>query len=114
MLLSRCCRWRPYHRRALHAVLERHCADVGCDPSEIARSANALLRFTEDAAAVEEARARGRPVSAGGAEQLREQVEQYAAAGAEELIIPDCNIPTPEERSATYHRFMREVAAEFR
>ncbi len=95
-------------------VLERHCADVGRDPSEIARSANAMLVFTDDAEAAEEARSGGRPVMAGDAAQLREQVEQYAAAGVDELIIPDFNMPTPEERSATYDRFMDEVAAEFR
>ena len=104
----------PAVLRQKGAVLERHCGDVGRDPSEIARSANAMLLLTEDAAAAEEARSSGRPVIAGDAAQLREQVAQYAAAGVDELIVPDFSMPTPEERAATYDRFMREVAAEFR
>jgi F420-dependent oxidoreductase-like protein len=104
----------PETLRRKGEVLERHCADVGRDPKQIERSANALLQFTEDEASAKAARSSGRPVIAGTPEQVRDQVREYAAAGVDELIIPDFNLGGPEQRAATYDRFMREVVPEFR
>lgn len=103
----------PDTLRRKGAILEQHCADVGRDPQEIERSANALLRFTATEAEAEEARSSGRPVIAGTVEQVRAQVADYAAAGVDELIIPDFNLGGPEERAATYDRFMQEVVPAF-
>jgi alkanesulfonate monooxygenase SsuD/methylene tetrahydromethanopterin reductase-like flavin-dependent oxidoreductase (luciferase family) len=43
-------------------------------------------------------------------DQLVERVARYAAAGTDELIIPDFNL-APTQTAETVERFMTEVAA---
>ena len=95
------------------AVLDQHCADVGRDPAEITRSAQALLVFADNEEQAEGARGREATIT-GNAEQLREIVERYAEAGVDELIIPDFNLGTLEQKKAAYDRFMNEVISHFR
>ena len=92
------------------AVLERHCADIGRDPAEIERSANALLHFDEEEASP----ADRRPRLAGPVDAIREQVGRYRDAGVNEIIIPDSGMGSLEGRKQTYDRFIEEVAPGFR
>ena len=95
-------------------VLERHCADLGRDAAEIERSANATLVLSDDAETVERALGGGRPVIAGNLEQVREQIQGYIDAGVDEVIIPDFNMRSLDEKRETYDRFITEVAPSFR
>jgi alkanesulfonate monooxygenase SsuD/methylene tetrahydromethanopterin reductase-like flavin-dependent oxidoreductase (luciferase family) len=95
-------------------VLEAHCRDIGRDPGEIKRSAQAMLVLTDDAALIERMRGSGRPVIAGNPDQVADVVQAYADAGVDELIIPDFNLGTGPAKLATYDRFWDEVAVRFR
>lgn len=95
-------------------VLERHCADLGRDAAEIERSANATLVLSDDAETVERALGGGRPVIAGNLEQVREQIQGYIDAGVDEVIIPDFNMRSLDEKRETCDRFITEVAPLFR
>ncbi len=91
-------------------VLEQHCEDVGRDPTEIQKSAVGLLRFVEteeDAAAVREHLGL-RSGLVGTPDQLRRRVDEYAAVGVDELLVPDFAFPV-EERNANLDRFRAEV-----
>ena len=94
-------------------VLDQHCADVGRDPAEIHRSVQTLVAFSDRPEQIERAGARG-AVIAGTPQQLREAIERYAEAGADEIVIPDFNLATLEEKKATYDRLMDEVVSHFR
>ncbi|MEE9416186.1 MAG: TIGR03560 family F420-dependent LLM class oxidoreductase [Acidimicrobiales bacterium] len=100
----------PSDLRHKIAVLEQHCATVGRDPSEIQRSAAALLVMTDSPEEAEQLRSgmehRGGLV--GTIDQLREIVAEYAAAGVDELVIPDFTM-TAETRADTLDRFRAEV-----
>ena len=98
--------------RYFNALIGRLCDAAGRDPATIARSAAVILRLCDSEA--EAARLRressGRPVLVGTPEQLVEQVADYAAAGTDELIIPDFNL-RPEEAPEIAERFMSEVVS---
>lgn len=96
------------------AILDQHCAEIGRNPAEIARSAVALLALTDDEAVVERARKTGRPVIAGDSSAVKQQIQDYIDAGVDEIIIPDFNLGSLDQKKATYARFIDEVAAEFR
>ena len=98
------------------AILDRHCADVGRDPSQIQRSAVALLFLSEDREFVEKMRSRGlgRPTIIGSAKEVRETVRAYADAGVDELIVPDFTLGPRDAKLATLDVFQSEVAAELR
>jgi len=95
-------------------VLDGHCERVGRDPASIARSAAALVYLSDDAALVrrigEEPQAR--PSIAGNVAQLRETVAAYAAAGVDELIVPDFHLPAGAgaDKTEFLDRFIEEVA----
>ena len=97
-------------------ILERHCADVGRDPSQIQRSAVALLFLSDDEAFVEKMRSRdiGRPTIIGNVMQVQEIVAAYAEAGVDELIVPDFTLGPMDAKLATLDRMIGEVAAPFR
>jgi F420-dependent oxidoreductase-like protein len=91
-------------------ILDRYCDEIGRDPRSIRHSAQALLIMSEDPAFLERVRAAGRPVLGGAAAEIRALVEQYAAAGVHELIIPGFTIGrTLEEKLATLDRFNEQV-----
>ena len=94
-------------------ILDQHCADVGRDPSEIHRTVQTLIAFSDRPAQVERAGARG-AVIAGTAQKMRDAIERYAEAGAAEIVIPDFNLATLEEKKETYDRLMAEVVSHFR
>ncbi len=94
-------------------ILDEHCAAVGRDPSTIHRTVQTLIAFTDQPAQVERAGARG-AVIVGTSRDMREAIERYAAAGAQEIVIPDFNLATLEEKKQTYDRLMDEVVSYFR
>ncbi len=94
-------------------VLDQHCADVGRDPSEIHRTVQTLIAFSDQPAQIERAGARG-AVIVGTAQDMRDAIEQYAEAGAAEIVIPDFNLATLDEKKVTYDRLMDEVVSHFR
>jgi F420-dependent oxidoreductase-like protein len=93
------------------AVLDRHCEDLGRDPSTIARSANALLFLSEDEAWVAERRSRdvGRAAIVGTPAEVVDIVAAYEEAGVDELIIPDFNMRDPSRKRETMDLFMEHV-----
>lgn len=101
----------PAFLRQKMAVLDQRCEEIGRDPGEIERSANALLTISDDPSRVERAKAAGPRVIAGTAEQVGEQLREYADAGVHEVIIPDFNLGRDRDaKVATMDRF-REIAS---
>jgi F420-dependent oxidoreductase-like protein len=93
-------------------VLDRHCGDVGRDPSEIQRSAVALLFLSDDESFIKKvASGPGDRTIAGNVDQLREIVAGYRDAGVDELIVPDFTLGGMQQKLDTYDRFMQEVAS---
>ncbi|MEO1059999.1 MAG: TIGR03560 family F420-dependent LLM class oxidoreductase [Actinomycetota bacterium] len=97
-------------------VLERHGEDVGRDPSEVERSAVALLFLSDDEDWLARIRGRDieRPSIIGTPAELVETVAEYRDAGVDELIVPDFTLGGGQRRLDTMDRFLTEVAAEFR
>ena len=79
---------------AKSAVLRARCEEIERDPSSIQKSTQAMLVAGEDPAAMAEQAAKfaGRPVIVGSSDAIVDQVGAYAAAGTDELIIPDWNL----------------------
>ena len=98
--------------RYFNALIDRLCTEAGRDPATIARSAAVLLHLcdSEAEAARLQAGASGRPELVGTPAQLVERVAEYAAAGTDELIIPDFNL-RPERTAEIAESFMTEVVA---
>lgn len=97
------------------AVLDRHCERVGRDPSEIARSAQTLVFLTDDADAAERLVAMtGRATLAGTTAQLAERMQEYAAAGLDEFIVPDPTLGQGNEKRERMDQLIEEVAATVR
>ena len=94
------------------AILDRHCEDVGRDPSQIERSAVAMLVLTDDEAVLEKMRSRSQamPTNIGNVEEIREVVAGYAEAGVHELIVPAFNLGPRERAIEVLDRFIEEVA----
>jgi alkanesulfonate monooxygenase SsuD/methylene tetrahydromethanopterin reductase-like flavin-dependent oxidoreductase (luciferase family) len=65
------------------AVLDGHCAELGRDPKEIQRTAQAVvsLREVPDQG--------GRPFIGGSPQRLADAMARYREIGLDELIIPD-------------------------
>ena len=94
-------------------VLKKHCADAGRDPSEIHVSVQTLVAFTDIPGQAD--RAKGRPAAMiGNTQEIRDMVEQYREAGADEICIADFNLADLKEKKDTCDRFMAEVASHFR
>lgn len=97
------------------AVLEQHCERVGRDPSEIGRSAQALVFVTDDPDAAERLTAMtGRATLAGTTAQLAERVQEYAAAGLDEFIVPDPTLGQGNEKRERMDQLVEEVASAVR
>jgi F420-dependent oxidoreductase-like protein len=106
----------PEHLAAKGKVLDAHCATLGRDPKSIRRSAQAIVTLSDDPEVVQRARsAPGFAAIAGNADEIREQIRAYQAAGVDEFIVPDFNLGrSVSEKKAGYDRFMKDVASAFR
>jgi F420-dependent oxidoreductase-like protein len=105
----------PDHIGERSAALTRRCDEVGRDPDEIARSAQALVFFTDDEAEADRlAEAVPRPLMAGTPERMRDVVAAYAEAGLDELIVPDFTLGTGNQKLEALDTFIDEVAPAFR
>jgi F420-dependent oxidoreductase-like protein len=73
------------------AVLDTRCERIGRDPATIARSAQALVRLTDDADAAQRflARTGGRAAVAGPVEAVVDAAAALRDVGVGELIVPD-------------------------
>jgi alkanesulfonate monooxygenase SsuD/methylene tetrahydromethanopterin reductase-like flavin-dependent oxidoreductase (luciferase family) len=97
-------------------LLAAHCAAVGRDPAEIARSTQALVYLSTDETWLapwrgdSSARARllGTPT------EMVDQVAAYAEAGVDELIVPDWMMGSAARTMDTLDLFWHEVAVHFR
>jgi alkanesulfonate monooxygenase SsuD/methylene tetrahydromethanopterin reductase-like flavin-dependent oxidoreductase (luciferase family) len=105
----------PDHIAERSAALTRRCEAAGRDPDEIARTAQALVFFTDDEGEAERrTAASAMPVIAGTPERMRDVLAAYAEAGLDELIVPDRTFGTGEAKRAGLDRFAEDVAAAFR
>ena len=102
----------PALMAAKGAVLDKHCETIGRDPAEIERSAIALMFLGDDEAWLAGMRGRdlGRPAIIGTPAEVVDIVQAYAAAGVDELIVPDFTMPDPARKRDTLSQFMAEVA----
>jgi alkanesulfonate monooxygenase SsuD/methylene tetrahydromethanopterin reductase-like flavin-dependent oxidoreductase (luciferase family) len=101
----------PDHIAERSAALDRACEAAGRDPGDIARSAQALVIFTEDEAQADElARAIPRPLLVGTPERMRDVVAGYVENGLDELIVPDFALGAGAQRLEALDRFREEVA----
>jgi alkanesulfonate monooxygenase SsuD/methylene tetrahydromethanopterin reductase-like flavin-dependent oxidoreductase (luciferase family) len=101
----------PDHIAERSAALDRACDAAGRDPSDIARSAQALVMFTEDDAEADRlAAAVPRPLLVGTPERMREVVAGYAERGLDELIVPDFTFGPGARKIEALDRFREDVA----
>jgi alkanesulfonate monooxygenase SsuD/methylene tetrahydromethanopterin reductase-like flavin-dependent oxidoreductase (luciferase family) len=107
------------------AILDKHCAELGRDPSTITCSTNMFLLYTTDQQEIDRfaetvAASIGDHIPdvhdsllAGTPEQIRERLRQVQAAGVDTVFIPTMFRPLPELRR-DLDRFIAEIAPEFR
>ena len=93
-------------------VLQSHCADLGRDPADIHKSAQALLFMSEDQAWLEQRRQTPMQMATmiGTPAEIAAIVDDYAAAGVDEIIVPDFTLGVGEAKKAAMDTFMRVVA----
>ncbi len=96
-------------------VLAKHCEAIGRDPSEIKHSAQGLLFMSEDKAWVDQMREAQMPMPkiVGVPDEMAGIVKQYAAAGVDELIIPDFTLGADglDAKLAAYDTFIAAARA---
>lgn len=97
-------------------VLEQRCREVGRDPSQVLRSAQALVYLSEDRHWLERQRSRPHPMPAivGNPGELAQVMAEYDAAGVDEFIVPDTTLGPVERRRHAMDLFLREVAGPLR
>ena len=98
------------------AVLDRRCEAIGRDPAAIKRSAQALVRLTDDRADAEAFvdRTGGRAAVAGTVDDLSEAVAAWQAVGLDELIVPDFTLGSGAARLERLDAIIEQVAPAFR
>ena len=98
------------------AVLEQRCAAIGRDPATIARSAQALVRITDDDEAARRfvAGTGGRAAVAGPVAAFADAVAAWQAIGLDEVIVPDFALGTGTARLDAMDAIIEQVAPHFR
>ncbi len=102
----------PETLREKIAILNGHCARLGRDPKTIHKTAVALLFMNTDTAANEAMRKRPLQQAAiiGTPDEVRATVAEYAAAGVDELIVPDFTLGPMPQKLQALDTFIRRVA----
>jgi alkanesulfonate monooxygenase SsuD/methylene tetrahydromethanopterin reductase-like flavin-dependent oxidoreductase (luciferase family) len=79
------------------AILDQHCREAGRDPADVSLSANAFLIFIDDPDEGASTRSAmgDRCGLVGTPDQIRQQIEDYQAAGVDEIVIAGFSY-TPE------------------
>ena len=101
-------------------VLDRHCEQVGRDPSKIARSAVALLFLTDDETRIKKLKSTDLPMPAiiGTTREVIDIVSAYQEAGVDELMVPDFTLGTligaGTEKMELMDQFINEVGTSIR
>jgi len=93
-------------------VLQKHCSDLGRDPSEIKVSTQAMMFLSTDEEWLKDKRGQG--AVAGTPSEVVDIIGQYAKAGADEFIVPDFTMGSLPRRKDTCDLFIQEVAKAFR
>lgn len=96
------------------AVITKVCEESGRDPSTLRRSTQALVFPGSDGEATAAKVAEMRPAIGGTAERLVDVVGAYAAAGVDELIVPDFQTRSADESVDLFDFIAEEVAPAFR
>ena len=94
-------------------VLDRHCAEIGRDPAEIKRSAQALVMMSDDEEQVLRWRAERLPVPhiAGTPSEVADVMARYADMGLDEFIVSDRTLGRDAgERRDRMDQFLDAVA----
>jgi F420-dependent oxidoreductase-like protein len=106
----------PDEFRAKRTVLDGLCEAIDRDPTTILASTQALLFLSDDREWLERHRAEntGRPLLIGGASEIADQIGDYAAAGVDELIVPDWTLGPPARSTDVCDQLITEIAAPFR
>jgi F420-dependent oxidoreductase-like protein len=98
-------------------VLERYCAELGRDPSEIKKSTQALLFMRDDPEwlAARRASASGdQAMLIGTPAEVSSTLKAYVDAGVDEFVVPDFTLGRGERKLATIDQFLSEAAAPLR
>ena len=106
----------PSDIEELCGVLDAHCEDVERDPSDIQRSACALMFISEDEERLSRFRDQdfGRAPIVGTPAEVLDVVGQYSQVGLDELIVPDFTFGPMERKKESMDLFIEQVAPEFR
>ena len=98
------------------AVLEQRCEAIGRDPREIRRSAQALVRLTDDRADADAfvERTGGRAAIAGTTDDVADAVAAWQAVGLDEVIVPDFALGRGSGRLDRMDALIERVAPDFR
>lgn len=94
------------------AILDRYCEEIGRDPTEIQRSAVALLFLSDDNDFIKTIKERDseQATIAGNVAEVKEIVAAYEEAGVDELIVPDFTLGPLDRKIKTLDTFITEVA----
>ncbi len=97
-------------------VLDERCEAIGRDPSEIKRSAQALVLLTDDRRRAEEflAGTGGRAAVAGTTDDVAEAVAAWQAIGLDEVIVPDFTLGRGANKLERMDAIIEVVAPPFR
>ena len=96
------------------ALLDRHCAALGRNPAEIARSAYATLALPDDGVPVTGRPVPRSPVIVRDAETLQRIVQEYTTLGLDELMVSPLHLADIRRQREGYDRFQRTVVRSFR
>lgn len=98
------------------AILDKHCADVGRNPSEIQRSAVALVFASDDSSFLKKMKSNKalRASLIGTPDEVAETMQAYADAGVQEFILPGFNLGPADNVRATLEMFSKTIISQIR